>query len=58
MLEKFLDACTELGNQARGESQAGNGIDTEETKNEFVEFFGGKINDVLELFEKIKMKKS
>jgi hypothetical protein len=58
MLEKFLDACTELGNQARGVSRAGNGIDTEETKNEFVEFFGGKINDVLELFEKIKMKKS
>lgn len=58
MLEKFLNACTELGNQAKGESRAGSGIDTEETKNEFIEFFGGKINDVLELFEEIKMKKS
>lgn len=58
MLDKFLDDCTELGNLARGERQAGAGIDTEETKTEFVEFFSEKIKELLKSFEEIKMKKS
>ena len=54
MLENFLDGCTELGNLARGERRAGSGIDTEETKTEFVEFFSGKIKELLESLEEIK----
>ncbi len=54
MLEKFLEAAQELGNQARAENDAGCGISTAEDKLDFIEFFEKKIKDVLDTFEKIK----
>lgn len=42
----FLDACDELGNQARAERDAGSGISTEESRREFIEFFQTRIKRV------------
>lgn len=54
MIEKFLNDCMELGNQARAEESHGNGTDTPETKKEFIDFFEDKLNKLKETLEKIK----
>ena len=53
MLEDFLNACKDLGNEARAEENAGNGIDDKASKEDFIKFFDKKIKETALKNEKV-----
>ena len=54
LVDKFLEACTDLGDEARAEGSHGNGIEEDEDRAEFIKFFEEKLQAVSTALNKIR----
>jgi hypothetical protein len=57
LYEAFLESCQKLGEEARAESSHGSGVETEQDKKDFFQYFGGLVDRNATLLNQMKKEK-